>query len=153
MNTRFVILVPLALLCLVFSACAATGQAKPNAALVAYAQCVRDHGVPDFPNPDAQGKFNTGNSSTALPAAERACAHLLPASGPGSANDTQAAAETRARLYEWAKCMRAHGIDQPDPAPGGILSIAVPADRSSPAFRAANKACGNPLGLPVGSNP
>ena len=52
-----------------------------------YAQCMRTHGVPNFPDPGSGGGFTIPNSidqnSSFFQAAERACEQLLPgASGP-----------------------------------------------------------------------
>lgn len=54
--------------------------------LLAFARCVRQHGLPGFPDPRPDGGFVTqgdGKDSPAFTAAERACEHYL-AGGKGS---------------------------------------------------------------------
>jgi hypothetical protein len=61
------------------------------AALQHYAECVREHGIPEFPDPDpATGNFAMDDATAgqvkqnpALHAAMDACSSMLPASGPG----------------------------------------------------------------------
>ncbi len=60
------------------SAYAAGGATREQAAL-AYARCMRSHGVPDFPDPDSNGDFHVGNNSVSSQetAANQVCNHLL----------------------------------------------------------------------------
>ncbi|MGK5684352.1 hypothetical protein [Actinoplanes sp. URMC 104] len=51
--------------------------------LAAYAECVRQHGIPDFPDPDAQGRFDVSGTPLAngIPGrlqdqADAACRHI-----------------------------------------------------------------------------
>jgi hypothetical protein len=66
------------------------GAARVEAAQLKYAQCLRTHGAPDFPDPGAKGGFTLPNSvdrySSLFQAAERACDNLIPSAGspPGS---------------------------------------------------------------------
>ncbi|HEY2079424.1 MAG TPA: hypothetical protein VGH53_24100 [Streptosporangiaceae bacterium] len=99
----------------------ASGSAHSKA--LAYAECVRSHGVPDFPDPGSSGGFDkatvsqlaAGNSQ--FQTATHTCAHLLP-SGIGS---TDAAAVVRQEwngMLRFARCMRSHGEPNwPDPSP------------------------------------
>jgi len=101
-------------------------------AALAYARCVRSHGVPDFPDPDSSGQFSkttlnrlaAGNSQ--YQTATGACTHLLPNSGGGPS-----AAQLRQEwngMASFARCMRAHGEPSwPDPT-------AYPPDPSRPTF-------------------
>src|SRR5580658_4731928 len=57
------------------------GPASPNNSAtyeqdeIAYAQCIRTHGDPSFPDPNSQGEFaHPPNSSSA----SKTCGHLLP---------------------------------------------------------------------------
>jgi hypothetical protein len=58
------------------------------AALARYAQCLREHGVPDFPDPDPQtGSYPTTSDPTREPdwtTATRACQQLAPPGGKAS---------------------------------------------------------------------
>jgi len=96
-----------------------TGGAA-NSQQLAYAQCARSHGVPNFPDPNSSGGFSkatlqqlaAGNSQ--YQAATQACAHLLPngGSGPTQAELQQSWSDMRT----FAGCMRHYGVpDWPDP--------------------------------------
>ena len=94
-----------------------------NSPLVAFAGCMRSHGVPNFPDPEpgaSNAKFpgaqQLGVSSSRLQAAMSACQHLLP---PGT-DDQFPLAEVPILLrgmLPFARCMRSHGVPNfPDPA-------------------------------------
>jgi hypothetical protein len=94
-----------------------------NARLVAFTRCVRSHGVPDFPDPQAgasNAKFPSAQqlqvSSSQLAAAENACQRLLPV----GLDDQFPAAEVPFLLrgmLPFARCMRSRGVPNfPDPA-------------------------------------
>jgi hypothetical protein len=141
------------------AAVSATTQAGatgvPNASdviarAVAYAQCMRTNGVPDWPDPDPSGAFpksqleHLGVADAQLQTGEAACAHLLPNGGGGPTQ--QQLQQGTAQALAFARCMRSHGVpgfpdpDQtgriPDPASGGL-------DQGAPLFQAANDACGS----------
>jgi hypothetical protein len=115
---------------------------------VSYAQCMRSHGEPDWPNPTSQGNFLLPPSlapfSPQFRSANRACAKLLPNGGQVSPAVVQKAIEDDLRF---AACMRTHGVpDFPDPTQNGTtVSIAVPPGGSvatgSPQFHSAQQAC------------
>lgn len=117
--------------------------------LLQLSSCMRAHGVPDFPDPDARGGIeltpgsNVNPASPAFQSARKACAKLVPmglGGGPVSSADRRAA-------LAFAQCMRAHGVPNfPDPKGGGIM-INAPgggADPPSPAFQEAQATCGRP---------
>ena len=62
-------------------------ERSTNSHLIAYAQCVRSHGVPNFPYPNSSGEFPKGSaqelgvSSSQFQAAQAACRHLYPDDG------------------------------------------------------------------------
>lgn len=109
----------------------ATGSGAVSKAL-ALANCMRAHGVPNFPDPaGGGGGLNLGGTginpeSPAFKAARQACAKLIPAAGPGGVRATES---QFLAAVKFAKCMRAHGFpDFPDPTrsdspPGPILII------------------------------
>lgn len=83
-----------------------------SAARLAFAQCVRAHGVPNYPDPGANGQEpanakTLARNSPQFPAASRACAHLIPSGGQESASQIQADQRNDARF---ANCMRTHGV-------------------------------------------
>jgi hypothetical protein len=122
--------------------------------LVAFAHCMRSHGVPDFPDPLPQGGFppTGGGNTPQAHSAKGACQHLLPPPLPPSAAQQ---AQQMAQGLQFARCMRSHGIpDFPDPsAAGDGLSFPLPPgfDWNSPRVQAAQNACQrDSKGLPVG---
>jgi hypothetical protein len=137
---------------------APSASMSPQDALLAYARCMRDHGI-DMPDPqfdDTNGKFNVqigaaGSKPTdkqKIDAAQQACQHFMDgvAFGPGGGEIDQ---ETQDALLAFARCMREHGIDFPDPQfeDGGKVMIGggangAPAfDPSSKKFQDAQEAC------------
>jgi hypothetical protein len=87
---------------------------------VKFAECLREHGVSDFPDPDAKGEFQYGVSVS--PAVWRrattACKDLQP---PGSLSSKRTLKQQSASL-RFAQCVRGNGVkDFPDPANGEPL--------------------------------
>lgn len=85
-----------------------------------FAECVRAHGVPHFPDPDATGSFNfaVDVSAATFTAAVNACKALQP---PGTLSGHRSATQQSAAL-RFAACVRAHGVpDFPDPVNGQPL--------------------------------
>ena len=100
-------------------------SASPRAygsGLLAFSNCMRANGVPNFPDPAAgRGGFPIGaglnRSSPAFHAAQARCHGLLPSGGlPGPGTQTNPSSQTLAKLVNIARCMRQHGVSQfPDP--------------------------------------
>ena len=87
----------------------------PATGMLAYAQCVRAHGVPNFPDPDANGQepASTKNlvSDPHFVTADTTCRHLVP-----GGSSTEFAADTH-QYVQFAQCMRAHEVPKfPDPS-------------------------------------
>ena len=101
-------------------------------------------------------------NSDAYKAASAKCQPLLDSSIGQIKVDPQVQAEQRQQMLDFAKCMRAHGINTPDPVFGDNGSVSVGAsatgvgtgnaDPSSDAYKAANTACGQggAVGIAVG---
>jgi hypothetical protein len=96
----------------------ASGSASSKA--LAYASCMRSHGVPSFPDPGSNGEFSKttlqqlATGSSEYQTANQACGHLLPAGGPTAAEVRQ----EWSGMLSFARCMRAHGVlNWPDPVP------------------------------------
>ena len=131
------------------SSSSAGGSANYQQAL-AYSQCMRAHGVADFPDPDAQGNIIqhvSGNqpddeNSSVFQAADTACHHLLPGGGGRS---TAAQQQVISRWLKIAQCMRAHGVPSyPDPKVSGrsiVILFGTGINVNSPQFQAAEHAC------------
>ena len=96
--------------------------------LLAFSQCMRAHGVPDFPDPQ---RFAGGNVKLTIhqlappQAALNACSPLLPTNGGSDSQET--AQQQRTRLADglsFARCMRSHGVARfPDPTAQGQLTV------------------------------
>ena len=98
----------------------ANTQATKRDKAVKFAECVRGHGVPHFPDPDASGSFNFGVdvSPAVFTNAVSACKALEP---PGSLSGHRSTTQQSAAL-KFAQCVRAHGVpDFPDPVNGQPL--------------------------------
>jgi hypothetical protein len=137
---------------------ASTGTSPANAgAAVApnalkYAQCMRAHGLPEFPDP-INGGFEINNttprsdldpSSPKFIAADSACQALSP---EGRAAGGTVDPQLQAKALAYAACIRSHGVPSyPDPVfVGGSIRETVRAgsgsDPNSPQFIAAQSAC------------
>jgi hypothetical protein len=116
---------------------------------VAYAACMRRHGVPNFPDPLPNGGFGlgpsvtggtNGHSSPQYQAATNACASLNPT---GSLSPLRAE-KILSQLLKVSSCMRAHGFKSfPDPtySNDGVTLHIVGFDRNSPRFQSAWQTC------------
>jgi hypothetical protein len=112
---------------------------------VAYAQCMRSHGVPKFPDPDSNGNFDiNGNSinlhSAQVQSAQKACKSLA----PNLAQSGQSQAQNATLALKFAQCMRSHGVlKYPDPSSNGSSHISASSgiNPQSPAYKKAQQAC------------
>lgn len=122
---------------------------------LAFARCMRSHGVPNFPDPNAQGDFTpfeAGVPKSVSAGANEACKHLLKRGG-GDGGGTQGAQLKLAFALKVAHCMRRHGFPTyPDPSGSGISFEGTGIDKGSPRFQATEPACETSarkaLGLP-----
>jgi hypothetical protein len=137
----------------VLAACGSAGkppaaEADNHAVGVRFATCMRDHGVPSFPDPESSAGIQIPVSlfqkpSPAFKSAMLACKHLIPA----DAAPPVASARQQAVALKLAQCMREHGVpNYPDPTyqhgheiPPAIANPAI--NPASPAFGAASRAC------------
>jgi hypothetical protein len=136
----------------------AAGGSTDYQKAVAYAQCMRSHGVPGFPDPNSHGDFlitpkENLPGGAVMGAADKACRHLLPNGGQMTAAQQQ---QALASALKWSACMRTHGLPNfPDPRTekGGVgLTLGGTGIKpGSPQFQAAQQACqkllpGGPFG-------
>jgi hypothetical protein len=155
-------------------AIAACGSSPPDAAspsahggtpatgLLAYASCMRSHGVPDFPDPASSGGIpketgqQLGVSDSELNAAQNACQHVIPAGQSLSGQASQTITVQQQQDYlKVAACMRSHGFsDFPEPS-FSAGQVEFPqlqhlVDVNSPQFTQAYHICQKlvPAGLP-----
>ena len=120
-----------------------------------FAECMRDNGVGEFPDPDASGALTVDGvvngssldpSTAAWTKAIGACKDLQP---PGFMGRKRSAREQENAL-EFAQCMRDNGQeDFPDPTEDGPL-INVDGARSIPGFQAALETCRDALAGALG---
>ena len=133
-------------------------------AMLKFARCMRQHGV-NFPDPTGSGPVSIHiTNQQAFDAAQNACHSYLTAGEKKLTPAQQAQFQDQA--LQFARCMRAHGVNLPDPqttgnggaisiqkrvgpgGPGGPSGPAGPGggggnglDPNSPVFQAAQKAC------------
>ena len=121
----------------------------PEEAGLAFAKCMREHGI-DMPDPEVgelifeQGKGDFDPESDEYHAAEQECQPLLEAAIGALEVDPEQLAENRERLLEYARCMRDHGIDMPDPVFSGDGSGPMPQNNPKGAddeFQAVSQEC------------
>lgn len=156
---------------------APSASVDPQDAMVAFAKCMRDHGVNlqvsggststsggivigGDAGPGASGNAGPGagapqgnsgaNTPEQMQAAQKACQDLMPkpvAMDPNATPDPK----LMEQMLAFAKCMRGHGVNYPDPKfEGGGISISIGGDGSaidpsSKSFQDAQKACGKDL--------
>jgi hypothetical protein len=131
-----------------------SGSSRGEEAL-AFARCMRSHGVSNFPDPNAEGDFapfDTDVSKSVSANANDACEHLLKHAG-GDGGGTQGAQQKLAFALEVAQCMRRRGFPTyPDPSGSGIRFEGTGIDIRSPRFQSTEPACETSarkaLGLP-----
>ncbi len=150
-------------LCVTLAGCgSASKSTSTNAALAGaspqytaplrYSDCMRAHGVPNFPDPTSGGGLlvhagpGTGLDpiSPAFQSAQQSCRSLI----PGGGAPHLLSASRRNALLQYSACMRAHGLSNfPDPifSSGGAQLRFTPSsgiNPASPAFKTAQTACG-----------
>ena len=131
---------------------AASGSPAPSVApadaMLAFAKCMREHGV-DMPDPvvNADGGMTVSIGAEGgkpidtktMQAADEACKQLMPARPDGG--PTQMTAEQQDAMLAFAKCMREHGVNMPDPEFGsGGTKVTIGGEGiafDSPTFKAA----------------
>jgi hypothetical protein len=156
-----VALAVLAAAALVTAACSSPSTGGGTASLtdsatyranIAFAQCMRTHGVPDFPDPGPSTDFAVsgtpvGPATTPSAKAYDTCEHLLP-DGSSSSNGS-ATTQELSEAVTLAQCLRTHGEPSfPDPAVvNGGISFAFTGVNTSQ-FRTAVNDCR--LAIPAG---
>lgn len=118
-----------------------TPPADPQQAL-AYARCMRDSGVSDFPDPDPDGRFrglsHEHQDNPKFRAAQEKCRDLAPGGEHENIGDPAFVEQMR----EFSQCMRDNGLpDFPDPDADGRLRGVGHEQQDTPQYRAAFEAC------------
>jgi hypothetical protein len=165
---RAAALILVAALAVLATACG--GSSDPSSAgpptaaqVLALAQCMRTHGVRNFPDPNASGGYSLASNgslegaggtsidinSSQVETAYGDCRHLLPG-GPSFSRLGQIEQQEQQRqdqmlplMVKYVQCMRSHGVPN-FPSPGensqGQKNVS-PINVNSPQFLAAAKAC------------
>ena len=150
------------------AALAACGGSSPKKShsdpMLALSECMRAHGIANFPDPSGHG-INIGGTginraAPAFKAAQSTCFKLMPGGGP---NGHRMSKQQIDAMVATSECMRAHGVTGfPDPyaasgsgppnlnpadygsveeSGGEVLAIPKSINESSPAFEQAAKTC------------
>jgi hypothetical protein len=137
-------------------ASATAAKTKPTARdkAVKFAECIRAHGVRDFPDPNAKNDFEYGVSVTprVWKQATTACKDLQP---PGSLSAKWTPKQQSASL-RFAQCIRENGVkDFPDPVNGEpmVNTYKIPSSNEPGGMdilNAAMQKCGKLLGEAAG---
>lgn len=134
-----------------------TVQAGSIAGALAFARCMRAHGIPNWPDPAADGGFDKaelralGVSPSRIRAIEESSCNYSFQNGAQTQTITPAEQDD---YLGAAACMRTHGFpDFPDPTfPNGSVQVIIPAsiDQDSLRFKSAATTCTKliPAGLP-----
>jgi hypothetical protein len=149
----------------VSSTSAGSTSADPVTSALAFSQCMRSHGEPNFPEPGFQGHsahitLQAGSgvdpSSPQFAAAYTGCKHLLPNNGAPTQGQTILTSD-QADYLKAAACMRSHGVPTfPDPTfrdDTVSFKSQTPINTSSPQYATALSTCQKliPAGLPYSS--
>jgi hypothetical protein len=117
---------------------------------------MRSHGVTNYPDPPASGNGSVAvqpgddTDSPTYQAAQQSCKKYL---GGGSSTSPAQQTQTEAKLLQYAKCMRSHGLPNfgdpvtgPNGEPMFQLGARVGVNTNSPIYQSANSACQSLLG-------
>ena len=148
------------------SSSSSSSSSDPSASTAAtarlnLAKCFRANGI-DVPDPSSGGGAAGGGSlfrvlrnysQAQVTKARQACSQYFAQAFPRANLNPQQRAQLQQQLVKFAQCMRSHGVNVPDPTfnnnaggggPGagfGFRGGFNSAQRNSPAFQAAAKAC------------
>jgi hypothetical protein len=132
----------------------AGSSASQQEQAVKFSECMRENGVPNFPDPDPSGdyRFGVDVSPGVFAAAVSACKELEP---PGALSSKRTPEEQEASL-RFAQCVRENGVeDFPDPVEGEPLidTTKIPSTDTPEGMtilNAATEKCGDLLGDAIG---
>ena len=135
------------------AACSSSSPSTPDARsspvttaqLVEFAQCMRSHGIKNFPDPvnggfsfSGVGPHSVDPSSPTFQAAKAACIHLV----PGEAQRPTVTAQNLAAGDKLATCMRSHGFPAfPDPTSQNVFDVPKSINITLPSYQSAFSTC------------
>jgi hypothetical protein len=116
-----------------------------TAQLVEFAQCMRSHGIKNFPDPvnggfsfSGVGADSVDPSSPSFQAAKAACIHLV----PGEAQRPAVTAQDLAAGDKLTTCMRSHGFPAfPDPTSQNVFDVPKSINIALPSYQSAFSTC------------
>lgn len=126
----------------------AASVARIGHQFIAFASCMRSHGLPAYPDPRISSTAqvwrvtispgDTRPGSPAYQAAQDACRRLLPAGGaPAPAGGAQLRQD-----LTYADCMRSHGAPEfPDADRDGAFTLPATVDQQAPRYTRAASVC------------
>ncbi|MGC2176370.1 MAG: hypothetical protein WA614_13050 [Acidimicrobiales bacterium] len=125
---------------------ASAGSKSPFAEAEAYSQCIRKHGVPNFPDPVKTPSGSWGYktqgidpNSAAFQGALLACKDLP---SPWNSIGQQLTHAQQRGWLKWAQCIRNHGVsDFPDPTFSGRKVYEPGVELNSPPLQSAMNDC------------
>lgn len=123
-----------------------SGNANEQDAMLKFAACMRKNGV-DMPDPKPGQADGMPGVSPNDPAAAQKAAAALSACEKLMPNGGQPTAQDNERALKFAQCLRAHGVNVPDPNANGGGTLPS-FDTTDPKAKAALAAC-----APSGSTP
>jgi hypothetical protein len=119
------------------------GGSDPQQAALAYARCMRQHGM-NVPDPKLDANESMGlvlpedvnPDDPKFQAAQEACRQYAPNGGQPIKPNPQ---QQQQQMLAFARCMRQHGVNVPDPSANGLDLRGLNSD--SPKVEAAEQAC------------
>jgi hypothetical protein len=141
---------------------ATTTPRDPEEAMLAYTECMRDHGV-DLPDPQVGPAGGGGMvvideevdpADGTFQAAQDECGPIMEDAVSDREIDPEQEAEMREQMLAFAACMREHGVDFPDPTfdESGRVTVGIGSDgpgdidADADAMQEASQACSEELG-------
>jgi hypothetical protein len=109
---------------------------QPNA--LAFAQCMRKHGVPNYPDPNSSGQLQLGGVNPQSPAFQTAANECKSFGVGGTPRPITQTPQMQANGLRMASCMRSHGVAN---YPDGPITRNSGINENSPAFQRAFQNC------------
>lgn len=128
---------------------------KDEEARLAFQDCLRDKGVDVQISPDGRGMAIRAEAPGVRPGSSGGPGRMEDLLGdcrkqtgwaPPEPSEAEKV-EMRDRALRFARCMREHGVDMPDPSTDGRMTMRV--NPGSPTFRSAQRACGADMDIPM----
>jgi hypothetical protein len=109
---------------------------KPN--ILAFAQCMRKHGVPNFPDPNGSGQLDLNGVTSQSPAFQTAANDCKSFGVGGTPKPITQTPQMQVNELKMASCMRSHGVPN---YPDGPITRNSGINENSPAFQRAFQTC------------